>query len=100
MERIQSTLTILTIAVNVMESCGITDEEVTTTSVDKYGIRLMVDKGPKSFDFINKLTAKLELTLTDTHAHSDDMRYTEFFTNYFKTPAGRSVDICLVKESK
>ena len=100
MERIQSTLTILTIAVNLMESCGITDNEVTTTSVDKYGIRLMVDKGPKAFDFINKLTAKLDLTLADTHAHRHDERDTDFFTNYFTTPAGRSVDICLVKESK
>jgi hypothetical protein len=100
MERIQSTLTLLTIAVDTMESCGIIDSEVTTTSADRFGISVMLDKSPKAYDFINKLTAKLDLIIEDTRAHTDEERGNTFLTTKFETPAGRSVDICLVKESK
>ena len=100
MERIQSTLTLLTIAVNVMESCGIIDSEVTTTSADRFGISVMLDKSPKAFDFINKFVEKYDLSIEDTRAHTDEERGTAFFTTKYTTPAGRSVDICLVKESK
>lgn len=100
MERLTSTILLLCVAEKVMKSCGITDEEVTTTSADRFGISVMLDKSPKAYDFINKLTAKLELTIEDTRAHTDEERGNAFFTTKFKTPAGRSVDICLVQESK
>ena len=100
MERIQSTLTLLTIAVDTLESCGILDSEFTTASVTKHGISLMLDKSPKAYDAINKLTAKLDLVIEDTHAHRNETRGIDFFTTKFETPAGRSVDICIVRDDK
>tara|TARA_B100001939_G_scaffold25848_1_gene20947 strand:- start:183 stop:482 length:300 start_codon:yes stop_codon:yes gene_type:complete len=99
MERLSSTILMLCVAEKVMKQCGLTDKEITTTSADRFGISVMLDKGAKAFDFISKLTDKMDLTIVDQRAHRDEERDTEFFTTKFETPAGRSVDICLT-ESK
>jgi len=99
MERLSSNILILCIAEKVMKQCNITDTDVTTTSADRFGINLMLDKSPKAFDFMNKLTAKLELSMVEQRAHRDTERDIEFITTKFETPAGRDIEICLT-ESK